>query len=342
MITSPDSIDINKIGDGGTITTDTCNAAHKVRRLLVKHIDGCVNQQECIQHWRNVWINVVAKAVSKFMNGLLEESLDNISPFLCVSPDLENFIHAFQKEFSLNTNYPKGHGEKFRDWIINKYPNEFIMNTERESGSRQYIITMGDGTIYWNRIFNSEFLDEYICIKEKTNILQQNILTILIYIEIIATSRLFEKLHVEICMPFRWTTWNAHKLAHQNCSVRSMGHEIDILHTAYNDLIDDPRLTHNKSFMMHIYNPVMDEITEFKDYIYYQWEYWTSHYAKSSNTREVPLKNITKEIFTPTERDKQDITNVLEKLTVIGIQSLIDKLEDYKKATYKYLSISGS
>ena len=34
MITSPDSIDINKLGDSGTINTDTCNAAHKVRRLF--------------------------------------------------------------------------------------------------------------------------------------------------------------------------------------------------------------------------------------------------------------------------------------------------------------------
>ena len=43
MIPSPDIIGINKLGDGGTITTDTCNDARKVRRLLFKTIDGCVN-----------------------------------------------------------------------------------------------------------------------------------------------------------------------------------------------------------------------------------------------------------------------------------------------------------
>ena len=82
-----------------------------------------------MQHLRNVWINGVDKAVSKFTNGFLEDSIDNISPFLRVSPDLENFIRAFHKEFSLDANYPKGHGEKFRNWIIKNYPNEFIMNT---------------------------------------------------------------------------------------------------------------------------------------------------------------------------------------------------------------------
>ena len=89
-----------------------------------------------MQHLRNLWINGVAKAVLKFVNGFIEDSLDNISPFLCVSPDLVSVIHAFHKEFSLDTNYPKGHGDNFRDWMIKKYPNELIMNTERASVSR--------------------------------------------------------------------------------------------------------------------------------------------------------------------------------------------------------------
>ena len=93
-----------------------------------------------------------------------------------------------------------------------------------------------------------------------------------------------------------------------------------ILHTACNNLIYDPRLIHDKSFMMHIYEPLMDDLPEFKDYMDYQCEYRTSHYAASSKTREVPLNKLIKELFTPKYRDNQDSTNVLEKLTVIGIQ----------------------
>ena len=44
----------------------------------------------------------------------------------------------------------------------------------------------------------------------------------------------------------------------------------------------------------------------------------------------------------PTNLDNQDSTEILETITTIGIQSLIDELPDKKKATYKYLSISGS
>ena len=87
-----------------------------------------------------------------------------------------------------------------------------------------------------------------------------------------------------------------------------------ILHTAFNDLIYEPRLINDKLFMMHIYNPLMDEIPEFKDYMDYQCKDITSHYSASSKTREVPLKKLIKELFTPIYHDNQDSTNILEKL----------------------------
>ena len=40
--------------------------------------------------------------------------------------------------------------------------------------------------------------------------------------------------------------------------------------------------------------------------------------------------------------DNQDSTEILETITTIGIEALIDELLDEKKSTYKYLSISGS
>ena len=76
------------------------------------------------------------------------------------------------------------------------------MNTERASGRRQDIIIMVAGPIYWNLIFNVEFLDDYLCIKYNTNILQQSLFTILTSIERIANSPFFAILHVAIYMPF--------------------------------------------------------------------------------------------------------------------------------------------
>ena len=57
LIPDPDSIKIDKLGDGRTITTDTCNAAQKVRRMLVEYINETVNEQDepsvlhCMCRW---------------------------------------------------------------------------------------------------------------------------------------------------------------------------------------------------------------------------------------------------------------------------------------------------
>ena len=76
LIPDPDSINIDKLGDGGTIATNTCNAAQKVRRLLVEYSNGPVTEKDCMQHPRNVWINGVAKAVNKYMIEFPQESLE--------------------------------------------------------------------------------------------------------------------------------------------------------------------------------------------------------------------------------------------------------------------------
>ena len=67
-----------------------------------------------------------------------------------------------------------------------------------------------------------------------------------------------------------------------------------------------------------------------------------SDYVVASNTKAVPLKELVKELFTPTKLDNQDSTEILEKIVGIGIQALIDELEDKSKATYKYTSVSGT
>ena len=90
---------------------------------IVSQIDGgVVHEQDCFNHLRNVRINGVAKAVSRFMNEYLKDSLDNISSFLRISSDLAHIIRAYHKEFSLTSNYPKGHGEFFREWMRENYP----------------------------------------------------------------------------------------------------------------------------------------------------------------------------------------------------------------------------
>ena len=103
-----------------------------------------------------------------------------------MSPDLAHVIRAFRKEFSLTANYSKGHGEKFLEWMIKNYRKEFLMHAKQATGSRQDLITMGAGPIYWNRIFIVEFLDDVLWVKGVGNVLQENLFTIMSYLEMVA------------------------------------------------------------------------------------------------------------------------------------------------------------
>ena len=71
----------------------------------------------------------------------------------------------------------------------------------------------------------------------------------------------------------------------------------------------------------------------------YEFKNKKSEFVEASQTKAVPLKELIKELFSPTNLDNQDSTKMLETITTIGIQALIDELLDEKKATYKYLSI---
>ena len=49
-----------------------------------------------------------------------------------------------------------------------------------------------------------------------------------------------------------------------------------------------------------------------------------------------------KELFHPADHDNKDSTSIVEDVAKIAVQAIKTELEDEKKATYKYLSISGS
>ena len=55
------------------------------------------------------------------------------------------------------------------------------MHAEQATGSRQYLITMSAGPIYWNRILNVEFLDDVIWVKGAGNVLQEIIYNSVFY-----------------------------------------------------------------------------------------------------------------------------------------------------------------
>ncbi len=91
---------------------DTCNTTQKVRRILFDQISGAY-ELDCMNHLRNVWLGNVETALSTHLHALLHTSLDEIDPQLRVTASISAVIRAVDKEFSLLSNYPKGHCELF-------------------------------------------------------------------------------------------------------------------------------------------------------------------------------------------------------------------------------------
>ena len=120
--------------------TDTCNTAQKVRIILVDQIADAY-ELDCMNHLRYVWLGNVEKALSTYLNALLHTSLDKIDPQLWVTASISAVIHAVDKEFSLSSNYPQGHGELFREWIHEHYPGILLMHVQRAAGLRQDLCT---------------------------------------------------------------------------------------------------------------------------------------------------------------------------------------------------------
>ena len=342
MIPDPKEIRIEKLGLGGSVNTDTCAAAQKERRLIVQKIGGRCHEQDCWNHLRNVWINGMSKSVSKFLNEYLEDSLEEISSILRVNPDLSTVIRAYDKCFSCNCNYAKGDGEEFLQFMHDNYSDEYLYSVTRSAGSRQDLICMGSIAIYMNRNYNVEFLNEKLTLKNHDNILEENLFTILVSSEMIAVARFWAIVHVAIVMPVRWLAGKTHELAEHNWGARSMGRVADLLHSACSDILNDLSLIHDRSYVMHIFDELAEELPPFRDYLKLMFKEKTSDYVVKREEKAIPYDMLLEELFSPRDVDNRGSTPVLEAVTKIGVGALQRELEDPKKATFRYLSMSGS
>ena len=161
------SIDIVKL-EGGVITTDTCNGARLVSKLLADEIDQAVkakkeelgevgntslivNIQDCHGHMRNIFINGITKRMSSYLSRVLAEDLQGIDKRLRVGTMFDMVLIAVDKEFSIPANYPKGHGPEFKHWLKANHPGALLVPVQRTAGSRQDLATEGAAAVYWNR-----------------------------------------------------------------------------------------------------------------------------------------------------------------------------------------------
>jgi hypothetical protein len=351
-IPSPDVIDIQKLGHGGCITTDTCNQAQKVQRLLSEHIPASFNY-DCMNHLRNVWFCGAEKALTKDLNNHLQSSLDEIDPKLRVTAAMSANIRAINKEFSLSANYPKGHRKLFLEWIQEYHPSALLLHVERASGSRQDLCTEGSMAIYMNHQYYVEFVDNMLCKyrrkDNKPSIFQQNLFIALTSLEMITLSRLLSILHISVCMPFCWLAGKTHKLKDHGkdhgWGAMSMSCVIDTLYHKMNELYLSPELIQDKSFMMNIFSEYLKELEPFKIYREITFEKKQMSVIVQSckdGSKVVHMAKLRNELFLPSQPTNVKTKDELLRLAPIVAKAICNEIMNENQATYKYTSKSGS
>ena len=89
-------------------------------------------------------------------------------------------------------------------------------------------------------------------------------------------------------------------------------------------------MIHDVDFMMHIFDEISDEIPEFQEYLEDRFK------------NDLRGEELVQELSNPVNRDNRNSTEMLLKVTKIGIDGFIKEMLNEEKASYKYLSRLGS
>jgi hypothetical protein len=81
---------------------------------------------DCWQQLQNIWFGAVTKQLNKTLADLLEDDLNKIPSIICMSTKIENILCCIEKEFGLMTNYAKGHGSIFENWMQTYHPTSYL------------------------------------------------------------------------------------------------------------------------------------------------------------------------------------------------------------------------
>ncbi len=90
--------------------------------------------------------------------------------------------------------------------------------------------------------------------------------------EVIAQLRIASIMFLSVVVPMRWLAGNTHKLGHRDWGEWSMGRAIDLLHSAFVKIQDDPKLMLDYDIILGIFAPLYQDLPEFQEYMGYYKE----------------------------------------------------------------------
>ena len=109
------------------------------------------------------------------------------------------------------------------------------------------------------------------------------------------------------------------------------------------DIVDDPTKILDEDFMMSMFSKYLDKLPPFRKY----WDHLFEKtqmvvVASESRAKVLEFAELRKELFHPSDPTNAATYECLVQLAQVAAQGILNELHDEKKATWKYLSISGS
>jgi hypothetical protein len=229
----PERCSLHRLAGGGGIISDTCNAARKAKRLLAELIQNQatavlreemgaeawdalrveekadllrVHLLDCHQHMRNIFLNAMWTAQTVYTKSELEHDLKEFTAFERMSTEYSQLLRATYKEFNRDGHYYKGQSSDFASWMLEHYPEAFMMHVERAEGGRQDLDYDAAVPICMNRLYFYEYLHYRIYSqgREGSNMLEDFLFTAYGSLQFIAMSRANTLIDLRISRPLRW------------------------------------------------------------------------------------------------------------------------------------------
>lgn len=326
--------------EGIALTTDTCTTARLTRSIIKdQFLNGNAIEIDCQNHTRNIYLGLgCEKPMSKYLHCVLKESLEEIDPSLRVSMAHLAFARAYDKEFSLCANYPKGHGEEFKGFVMEKFPGVTLFHVANTHGTRQDIIFTSALAMMMNRHVNLAFLNDRLT-PDNDNILQLNLFTLLTSDEMVAQTRLLSIFCLSSMMPLRWLAGKTQDLAEYNWGARHYGLCLDIFYKKLKLIQATPTLFLSESFMMGMFSELYDILPPFKEEMVDTYtERESNVVTRQSGARLMQMKQCRDEIFNPKNQTNIDSTPRVLELVEVCVNGILNEMDDKTKVTWKYLS----
>ena len=354
-IPESDRVALDRLGGGGMVSSDTCNQARALTRLIVEMVAARVeakigpeswaamtkdeqqaaircHQGHCWNHLRNVWLDGGSSAVSAYLKIELAASLDKFHSTSRVGVDLNDVVRSVYKEFSDKDGaYAKGKGVKeFEPWMRITYPKEFSMPEERADGSRQDLAYLGAVPLFVNRKYYVRFLDKKLREEGHANVLEDCIFAILSSLEMIASIRAHAIITLLIIYPMRFL---AGTKTLDDWSPYSMAGVADVIEQTLEKAAADGRTLMQPVSIFAEYQRTQPKFRE------YLAELKKETVVSPDGSIPHPWWSLVEaELFEPQDETNKRSTELTVEILQVMCAAMLAKMRDPKGATRAYLS----